>query len=399
MHIVQVNYAYAPDLTDPGALLDRYSTLTGWSEAVLRGLTGPEQVGKVGRVGKVSVVQRFTQDAVIRREGVEYVFCREAGGPIPRRWSVCRTVARAVTALRPDVVHVNGLGFRMPTRWLRHVIPASTAIVVQDHAGRPPRGGWLSGRVQRWLAAAADAYMFTATPQASPWRQAGLIAPRQPVHQVLESSTTLVAVPRDVARGRAASESPRGMPAILWVGRLNTNKDPLTVLDGFEIAVHDLPDATLTIVYGEAALEASVRERVEASAALKSRVRLVGRVTAERMPAFYGGADLFVLGSHHESTGYALLEALACGVVPAVTDIPSFRVMTADGRLGRLWPPGNADACARALVESARLDLAAEQRRVLAYFDQELSWPAVGRRAIEIYEEVVTGRRSLFPDP
>jgi glycosyltransferase involved in cell wall biosynthesis len=277
------------------------------------------------------------------------------------------------------------------------MIPASTAIVVQDHAGSAPSGGWVRGRVQRWLATAADAYMFTAVQQASPWRQAGLITPGQPVHQILESSTTLVAAPRDVA-GRAAPGIRRGMPAILWVGRLNANKDPLTVLGGFELAVRDLPDATLTMVYGENELESAVRQRVEASATLRARVQLVGRVPAEQMPAFYGAADLFVLGSHHESTGYALLEALACGVVPAVTGIPSFRVMTDDGRLGRLWPPDSAVACARALVECARFDLVTERRRVRAHFDQELSWPAVGRRAVEIYTEVLTRRRSL-PDP
>mgnify|MGYP002084795192 FL=1 len=181
----------------------------------------------------------------------------------------------------------------------------------------------------------------------------------------------------------------------MWVGRLTTNKDPLTVLDGFELAVRDRPDATLTMVYGEKALEWAVRRRVEASATLRARVQLVGRVPSGQMPAFYSAADLFVLGSHHESCGYALLESLACGTVPVVTDIPSFRAITDGGRLGRLWPPGDAVACARALVEAARLDLATERRRVLAHFERNLCWSAIGRRALDIYTEVLNRRRSF----
>ncbi|MDQ3565480.1 MAG: hypothetical protein M3436_15595 [Pseudomonadota bacterium] len=35
MHILQANFAYDGTLADPDALLDRYRTLTGWSEALV----------------------------------------------------------------------------------------------------------------------------------------------------------------------------------------------------------------------------------------------------------------------------------------------------------------------------------------------------------------------------
>ncbi len=147
------------------------------------------------------------------------------------------------------------------------------------------------------------------------------------------------------------------------------------------------------MVFGEQELEEAVRRRIEQSAPLQSRVRLAGRVPARLMPAFYSAADLFVLGSHHEGSGYALLEALACGVVPVVTDIAAFRAVTNRGSIGRLWPPGDAARCARALVEAANLDLASERSRVLEHFERNLCWPAVGRRAVEIYGEVLSRRR------
>ena len=100
---------------------------------------------------------------------------------------------------------------------------------------------------------------------------------------------------------------------------------------------------------------------------------------------------MFVVGSHHEGSGYALMEALACGAMPVVTDIPTFRLLTADGTLGALWTPGDAGDCARALV-AAPPESDAERERVADHFARELSWDAVGRRAVEIYRQVVAAR-------
>src|SRR5437588_322062 len=129
-----------------------------------------------------------------------------------------------------------------------------------------------------------------------------------------------------------------GDPAVLWVGRLDANKSPLTILDGIDRAARELPALTLTMVYGAGDLEDAVRSRVSGSPWLSAHVRLAGSVRHEELAAFYSAADLFTIGSHREGSGYALVEACACGLVPVVTDIPSFRAMTRDGTIGALWP-------------------------------------------------------------
>ena len=134
-----------------------------------------------------------------------------------------------------------------------------------------------------------------------------------------------------------------------------------------------------------------------------SRQRLFGRVSQlgkcsrvphRQMAAFYSAADLFVLGSAHESTGYSLLEACACGAIPVVTSIPSFQAITDKGAVGVLWPHGDSSACAQALVDAAHRDLTEERQHVLHHFERHLSWPVVGTRAREIYEDVRAHRRS-----
>ena len=136
----------------------------------------------------------------------------------------------------------------------------------------------------------------------------GFITARQRVYDVLEASTTLGPIDRETARSISRTE---GCPAVLWVGRLNVGKDPMTVLEGFERALASLPEAVLTMVYGEEDLLPAVRRRIAASSVLARSVRLVGRVPHSQMPAFYSAADLFVLGSAHEGSGYALIEACA----------------------------------------------------------------------------------------
>jgi glycosyltransferase involved in cell wall biosynthesis len=83
-----------------------------------------------------------------------------------------------------------------------------------------------------------------------------------------------------------------------------------------------------------------LKKRIRESEILKSSVTLHGRVAHDEMPNFYGAADLFVSGSHSEGSGYALIEAMASGVVPVVTDIPSFRSIV--GNCGRRWAPGDS---------------------------------------------------------
>ena len=383
MKIVVVNLAYDADAVGADALLSRYHSLTEWCEALAA--AGMD----------VTAVQRFHTDAAFARGGVEYRFYDDAsvGDPRPPLWSAA--CQRLVTGAEADLVHVNGLGFPAQTWVLRRALPARTAIVVQDHAGGEPSALGISpakafGRfARRRLMRAADGFLFTSTAQAESWRRAGLIHPRQPIYQVLEASTGLKPVWRAVARQQTNVD---GDPAVLWVGRLNANKDPLTVIDGFERCLERLPAATLSMIYGADDLLPVVRDRLERSLALAARVRLLGRIAHDRMAAFYSAADLFVAGSHHEGSGYALIEACACGVSPVVTDIPAFRVITGQGAIGALWPPGDARALADALVRVAAERGADARKRVLERFERELSWRAVAKSAADAYADLCAGR-------
>ena len=115
-------------------------------------------------------------------------------------------------------------------------------------------------------------------------------------------------------------------------------------------------------------------------------MHLLGRVPHDRIETLMRAADLFVLGSHREGSSFALIEALATGLTPVMTDIPSLRALTNNGAVGRLWRPGDSQALARALRAAAAAALGPGARSVVrAHFDERLSSRAIGREFVAAY--------------
>ena len=107
---------------------------------------------------------------------------------------------------------------------------------------------------------------------------------------------------------------------------------------------------------------------------------LLGRVPHERVETLMRAADLFVLGSHREGSGYALIEALACGLPAVVTDIPPFRALLGAARgAGALFPVGDSHALSRALIGLLARPRAELRAAVSHHFERELSFAALGR--------------------
>ena len=372
VHVVQLNLAADPAFRDPEHLLDTYHTLTGWSDAIARA------------GASVQVVQRFRRDAIEIRRGIRYTFVDEGDAGTPAPWTSLPRIARAVADMAPDIVHVNGLMFPQMSHDLRRAAP-DACIVLQDHSGVGPRASLWPLTAARWRRSfsCANACTFTARPLADRWHRAGLPLDMR-VIEVAEASTMLRPLAREDARRMTGL---RGSPAVLWVGRLDRNKDPLTVLAGLERVLPAAPAAHVTMIIPAPAPTREVEARIVHSPALRDRVTLIGPFAHAEMAAYYSAADIFVSGSHHEGSGYALIEAMAGGAVPCVTDIPAFRALT--GGCGVLWSPGHADACARALSSLVDRDLENDRAAVRQRFQRSLTWDAIGRDTVAAYADLL----------
>ena len=377
MHIACVSYFYEPRLKSPEELLETYQTLPGWAE------------GLAAAGARVSVVQRFGYDIELMYRDVHYYFVADPTRRMGSALDRARRVNQAVARLNAEVIHVNGLTFARQAWWLKRQRPR-TPILLQDHANFPPRGG-LSAAMLRFALRRLDAVSFTAPEQALPWQEDGCLQPDTPVFSLMEGSSRFRLQSR--ARARTLTEL-HGDPLCLWVGRLNANKDPLTVLEGFACAAPYLPDPRLLLVYGESDLLPEVQHWLAENPHIADRILLIGKRPHEELEALYNSADLFLLGSHHEGSGYAALEALACGVSPVLTDIPSFRMLLSRGEVGTLWSVGSSDSLACALISAHNKRRQETPEQVRAYFDAHWSFEAIGREALEVYRQMRERRRA-----
>ena len=124
----------------------------------------------------------------------------------------------------------------------------------------------------------------------------------------------------------------------MWVsvGHLSERKDPLTVIRAFRAV--SSPGRKLVFLGGGALTEAC-----RAAANGDERVVFAGRV--ENVGDYLRASDGFVSASHAEGFPNAVLEALACGVPCALSDIaPHTEIAEQAGRGVLLFPEG--DVCA-----------------------------------------------------
>lgn len=373
LHVVQISFFSDPERCSPARLLDAWSTLVDVAEAVCRSGI------------RVSVVQASSHSEHIERQGVHYYFLPFGDGQraVPENGALGGLLRR----LAPDVFHVHGLGFPRDVLSLASLAPG-VPIILQDHASRPPRI-WRRALWRRQMSIAAG-ITFCALEQARPFAKAGVLGPETQQYEIPESTSRFAPGDREEARRLTGLT---GDPAVLWVGHLNANKDPLTVLKGISAAVRELPRLQLFCCFGTAPLLSDVQDRIASDPNLRGRVHLLARVPHERIELLMQAADLFVLGSHHEGSGYSLIEALACGLPPVVTDIPSFRSLTGAGTVGGLWPCGDSQALCEALCSVAPRADHRMRAAVRAHFDLELSLDALGLKLAAMYQHAHERKR------
>lgn len=371
MHVAQINFEPVPAGTTPEEIFRQWPTLPDVAEAV------------AGAGTRVSVIQVAARQQYVARNAVDYFFTAVPATNAPAHRAHC--LANVLRELRPDVLHVHGLGFAADAFALAQILP-QLPIVLQDHADHVPH--WWRRLPCRRRLAVATGVAFTAADLAQPFVRAGLFAPHTRLFAIAESSSHFV--PGNPVHARRETGL-HGDPCVLWIGHLSAGKDPLNTLDGIAQAALRLPGLQLWCVFGRAPLLAAVQQRIAVDPRLEGRVHLLGKVPHARVETLLQAADLFVAGSRAEGCGYALLEALACGVTPVVTDIPAFRALTGAGRVGQLWSCGDAAQLAAALIAAAGTRPSPAQVR--AHFDHTLSFAVLGRRWTQAYAQVLEDRR------
>ena len=190
---------------------------------------------------------------------------------------------------------------------------------------------------------------------------------------------------------------------IVVVSRLVPRKG----IDDVIAALSHLPDTELLVAGGPAAAaldhdaEACRLARLARSFGVADRVRLLGAVPRQDVPALLRSADLVACVPWYEPFGIVPLEAMACGVPVVGSAVGGLLDSVDDHRTGELVPPHDPQAIAHAAAHLlANPSLRARMgEEAAARVRQHFTWPQVAQSTLEIYRRFVSQERSAAAGP
>jgi glycosyltransferase involved in cell wall biosynthesis len=138
-------------------------------------------------------------------------------------------------------------------------------------------------------------------------------------------------------------------PMILSNRKLEEVYNVETIVRAFARIKRELPRAVLTIA-GDGSRKTALERMVESLGL--GNVDFVSAVEHDRMPSLLRKHHIYVSASLSDTTSVSLLEAMACGVFPVVSDIPANREWIRDGENGLLFPPRDDGALAESVVQA-----------------------------------------------
>ncbi|WP_448701631.1 glycosyltransferase family 4 protein [Mucilaginibacter sp. AW1-3] len=362
MKFVFASYVTTPEFKSPLTWLKRINIYTGILEAL-------------SKKHEVISIEHIDYTGQTFHNGVNYLFTKFA--KTERHFPLA--MHRFIKRQKPDVVFIQGLNNPLQVIQLRLTLGPRIPIMVQNHAEKPFTG--FKKQLQRLADRGVNATLFASYAMGAEWVTKGNLTSPQKIHEVMEVSSVFYPVDKASAKARTGAT---GTPVFLWVGRLDQNKDPLTVVSAFLRFTDSSPDARLYMIYHTEELLDEIKALLNQHPN-GNTVGLIGRIPHDDLLYWYNSADFIVAGSYYEGSGTAVCEAMSCGCIPIITDIFSFRSMTDNGRVGLLYEAGNQQQLLTTLFKSHYyLNIPAEREKVLAFFRSTLSFEAIAKRFEEI---------------
>jgi alpha-1,3-rhamnosyl/mannosyltransferase len=172
-------------------------------------------------------------------------------------------------------------------------------------------------------------------------------------------------------------------PYLLYVGSNKPHKNLPVLIESFA----QLRTPISLVLAGNMDPRFDLAQRKIEEIGIGSRIRFLGAVKEDELPALYSGARAFVFPSLQEGFGLPPLEAIACGTPAVCSDIPSLRETMGSAAL--FFDPKDRESLASALNriatdESLRADLQTRGLQRAA----ELNWNVAAKKTMEVYRSL-----------
>lgn len=147
------------------------------------------------------------------------------------------------------------------------------------------------------------------------------------------------------------------------------------------------------IIKGEGPLKGHLQNLAN-KLGISEHIHFVGLVPHDQMANYLKAADIYVSTCYVDTTSVSLLEAMACGLAPIVTDILGNREWITDGVNGFLFPPKNPQALAEKAVYLIRDEDLRKRfgERCFQTANQRASWAESISNMERIYQSITLTR-------
>jgi alpha-1,6-mannosyltransferase len=188
----------------------------------------------------------------------------------------------------------------------------------------------------------------------------------------------------DRDKTRAKLDIPNDRFLLLYVGRLAQEKNVTTLFEAFASLNAEMPGRFHLLIVGDGPQRDQLHELSRTTKAV-SWLRYLS--AQDELAAVYRAADLFVHPGVQETFGLVALESQACGT-PVVGIRGSYmdRIILSDQTH---WAEQNTpDSLRAAILQSARLDLAAIGEAASQQVAKRYSWRRVFHQMFDIYDQL-----------
>jgi glycosyltransferase involved in cell wall biosynthesis len=261
------------------------------------------------------------------------------------RYSVRPSFDRALMEFRPDILFAT---WAYPDGWaavkLGH--KAGLPVVIKVHGSDVYMLDENPGRKQRTREALYEADQVVAVSQDLAKRVIALGVSSDRVRVIRNGVDAAKFCPASQSEAREQLGLPAQSPIVLFVGNLV----PLKGIDLLISAAAWLTDDKINFscyLIGQGPSKLQLEQQIR-ELGLERTIHCLGSKSHDELPDWYRAADVVVLPSRSEGLPNVLLEALACGTRFVASDVGGISEI-ADGDRGKLLPPNDVEALAKAI--------------------------------------------------
>jgi glycosyltransferase involved in cell wall biosynthesis len=253
-----------------------------------------------------------------------------------------RGIRKAIATWRPDVVvgyHITSYGVAAATCGFHPMVSiAAGGDILPEQYGSSARAAIMPA-VARWVLRRSDFVFSWATHMTE--RLVALGANPERIMTLPRGiDTSVFSVPDDPVPpdGELRLVSTRSLKKVYQIDRL-IDAAALLQAEGTPVRVTVIGDG----------LERSALEQLRDERSLTSRVEFAGVLGKPDVASHLKSHDVYVSLTRSDGVSSSLLEAMATGIVPIVSDIEANRTWIVDGDNGLLVEPGDTRAVAQAI--------------------------------------------------